>query len=117
MIEDALVGRPVSLPRRKHLKSGDKVLLSLDLRQVEQIIEHLSPGDGLLATLYHSRVWDDVAKVRCTLDELAQIARSVEAKETTDQKLQQDFGALSDAIAKVEQRYWVRPRLVRAPPP
>ncbi len=117
MIEDARVGRPVSLPRRKRLKSGDRVALSLDRRQVELIIEHLSPGDGLLATLYHSRVWDDVVKVRCTLDELAQIARSVEAKKTTDKKLHQDLGALSDAIAKVEQRYCVRPRLVRAPPP
>lgn len=114
MTEDALVGRGASSPRRKHLKSGDKVLLSLDLRQVEQIIEHLSPGDGLLAALYHSRVWDDVVRVRCTLDELAQLAHSVEAKKTTGKKLQQDLGALSDAIAKVEQRYWVRPRLVRA---
>lgn len=102
------------MPPRKRPKSGEKVLLSLMAHQVELIVEHLSIGENLLATLYHSRVWDDVVKVRCTLDELSELAGCIEAKKMTSKQLQQNFGAIADAIAKVEQRYWVRPRRVTA---
>lgn len=104
------------MPPRKRLKPGDNVLLSLAVNQVELIIEHLPVGPGLLATLYHSRVWDGVVKVKCTLDELAELTVCVAAKanNTTDERLQLNLEAIAEAISEVEQRYWVSPRLVRA---
>jgi hypothetical protein len=104
---------PVSLPTRKRLKPDDKVLLSLMDHQVGLIIEHLPIGDALLGTLYHSRVWDGVVKIRCTLDELSELAVNLEASKTTDMTLQADFRSILDVIADIEQRYWVRPRLAR----
>ena len=99
---------------RNHLKPGEKVLLSLAVSQVDLIIEHISIREGLLATLYHSRVWDGIVKVRCSLAELAELAGCVETEvlNTTGMSLHEAFEAIAEAITKVEQRYWVRPRLV-----
>jgi hypothetical protein len=107
----------LSLPTRKRLKPGDKVLLSLMDGQVGLIIEHIPIGENLLATLYHSKVWDNIVKVRCTLDELSQLASGIKVYKTTDAELQQNLDAILDAIAEVEQRYWVRPRLAIVPRP
>lgn len=101
------------MPTRKRLKPGDKVLLSLMDHQVALIIDHLPIGEDLLGTLYHSRIWDGVVKIRCTLDELSKLTVSLEASKTTDAKLHENFESILDAIAEVEQRYWVRPRLAR----
>lgn len=79
---------------------------------MELIIDRLPIGEGLLSILHHSRVWDGVVKIRCTLDELSELAGNVDPNNTTDMQLHQNFAAVADAIAKVEQRYWVRPRLV-----
>ena len=113
--EDYPLGHTMPLPRRKHLKPGEKVLLSLAVLQVENIVAHISVGEGLLATLYAAKVWDDVVAVRCTLDELAELAACVEAEanNTTDKERRQDLDAICDAITIVEQRYWVRPRVAR----
>jgi hypothetical protein len=103
----------MSTPTRKRLKPGDKVLLSLMDNQVEFIIDHLPISDDLLCTLYHSLVWDGVVKIRCTLDALSELTANLEAEKTIDVKLQQNFESILDAIAEVEQRYWVRPRLAK----
>jgi len=104
----------MSLLRRKHLKPGEKVLLSLAASQVEIIIDHLPIREGLRAKLYHSRVWDDIVKVRCSLAERAEFAVCVETGvlNTKDKILREDFKAIAEVITKVEQLYWVRPRLV-----
>ncbi|MFZ4539783.1 hypothetical protein [Propionivibrio sp.] len=105
----------MTLLRRKHIKPGEKVLLSLAVSQVDLIIEHLPIQEGLLDTLYHSRVWDGIVKVRCSLAELAELVGYVETEvlNTTDIRLREAFEAIAQAITKVEQCYWVRPKLVR----
>ena len=107
----------MSLPRRKHLKPGEKVLLSLTLPQTDLIVEGIAIGQGWLATIHAAKVRDDVVAVRCTLDELAELAACVEAaaSSTKDAKQRQNLDAISDVITRVEQRYWVRPRLARVP--
>ena len=94
-------------PKRKRLKPGDKVTLSLTLAQVDLIVEHTLLGEGLLATIYAARVQDNTVRVRCTLGELEKLAGCVAAaKDSTDRKLQRKLGAISKAIAQVEQAYY-----------
>ncbi len=85
--------------------------------QLGLIIEHIPIGEDLLATLYRSKVWDNIVKVRCTLDELSELAGGIEVYKTADAELLQNLDAILDAIAEVEQRYWVRPRLASVPRP
>ena len=98
----------MALPRRKRLKAGEKVLLSLPSLQVEYIVSNISISDGLRSTIYKSRVWDDVVKIRCSPDELAELSSGIES--TTDSELRQNLQA---AIADVEQRYFMPLKLAR----
>jgi len=59
----------------------------------------LSPD--VIGTLYHSRVWDGVVKIRCTLDELSKLKLSLEANITTDAKLHENFESILNAIAEL----------------
>ena len=95
-------------PKRKRLKPGEKVSLSLPLAQVDLIVEHTLLGEGLLSTIHAARVLDNTVRVRCTLGELEALAGCVAAgaKNTKDREFQTEFGAISEAIAKVEQAYF-----------
>jgi len=94
-------------PKRKRLKPGEKIALSLTLAQVDLIVEHTLLGEGLLATIHVARVRDNTVFVRCTLGELEELAGCVaaEAKGTKDRESQRELDAISEAIAKVEQAY------------
>ena len=94
-------------PKRKRLKPGEKIALSLTLAQVDLIVEHTLLGEGLLATIHAARVRDNTVFVRCTLGELEELAGCVaaEAKGTKDSESQRELDAISEAIAKVEQSY------------
>ena len=94
-------------PKRKRLKPGEKIALSLTLAQVDLIVEHTLLGEGLLATIHVARVRDNTVFVRCTLGELEELAGCVaaEAKGTKDRESQRELDAISEAIAKVEQSY------------
>ena len=101
--------------KRKRLKPGARVALSLTLAQVELITEHTSIGENLLAILYAAKVYDNVVRVRCTLDTLEQLASYVaaETKNTEDKNLQQKFDAIFEAIRTLEQSCYGAPlRLV-----
>jgi hypothetical protein len=98
----------MALPRRKRLKAGEKVLLSLPSLQVEYVVSNIAISDGLRSTIYKSRVWDDVVKIRCSLDELAELSTGISS--TTDSEPRQNLEA---AIACVEQRYFMPLRLIR----
>ena len=95
-------------PKRKRLKPGEKVTLSLPLAHVDLIVKHTLLREGLLATIHAARVLDNTVRARCTLGELEELAGCVAAgaKDTTDRKIQQELGAISEAIAKVEQAYY-----------
>ena len=95
-------------PKRKRLKPGEKVLLSLPLAQVYLIVERTFLSEGLLATIHVARVFDDIVRVRCTLGELEALAGYVAAgaRNTKDREVQKEFGAISEAIAKVQQAYF-----------
>jgi len=95
-------------PKRKRLKPGEKVALSLALAQVDLIVEHTLLSEGLLATIYAARVQDNAIRARCTLGELEELAGCIaaEAKDTKDREFQKELGAISEAIAKVEQAYY-----------
>ena len=94
--------------KRKRLKPGEKVALSLTLAQVDLIVAHTLLGEGLLAMIHAARVRDNTVRARCTLGELEELAGCVagEAKDTKDRQFQKELGAISEAIAKVEQAYY-----------
>ena len=96
------------LAKRKRLKPGEKVALSLTLAQVDLIVEHTLLGEGLLATIHAARVRDNTVRARCTLGELEELAGCVaaKAKATKGREFQKELGAISEAIAKVEQAYY-----------
>lgn len=93
--------------KRKLLKLGEKVTLSLPIAQVDLIVEHTLLGEGLLATIHVAKVRDNIVRVRCTLGELDELAGCVAAKaiDTEDRNLEKELGATSEAIAKVQQSY------------
>lgn len=95
-------------PKRKRLKPGEKVALSLTLAQVDLIVEHIFLSEGLLATIHAARVQDNIVRARCTLGELDELAGCVaaKAKDTKDRRFQKELGAISEAIAKVAQAYY-----------
>ncbi len=98
-------------PKRKRLKPGERITLSLMLAQVELITEHTVIGEHLLAILYAAKVHDNVVRVRCTLDDLDQFSKHVsdEANNTKDKELQQKLDAMSEAIGTLEQSYYGAP--------
>ena len=106
-------------PKRKRLKPGERVALSLTLAQVDLITEHTFIGENLLAILYAAKVHDNVVRVRCTLDDLDQLSKYVadEANNTKDKKLQQKLDAIFEAIRTLEQSYYGTPlRIVTSGP-
>ncbi len=72
--------------KRKHLKEGEKVALSLSLSQVDLIVEKTSIEEELLAILYAARVWDNLVIVRCTLANLGRFARHIKSEASTAQR-------------------------------
>ena len=106
-------------PKRKHLKPGERVTLSLTLAQADLIAEHTFIGEKLLAILHAAKVHDNVVRVRCTLDELDQLSNYVadEANNTKDKNLQQKLDAIFEAIRMLEQSYYgARLRIVTGGP-
>jgi hypothetical protein len=98
----------VLTPKRRRLKPGEKVALSLTLAQVDLIVENTFLGEGLLSTIHAARVQDNTVHARCTLGDLEELAGCVaaKAKESQDRELQKELGAISEAISKVEQAYY-----------
>ena len=87
-------------PKRKRLKPGERVALSLDVTQVDLIIEHTFIGENLLAMLYAAKVYDNIVVARCTPDELDLLARyvAIATNNAKEKKLQQKLGAIVEAI-------------------
>jgi hypothetical protein len=105
----------VAPPKRKRLKPGERVVLSLTLEQVGLITKDTYIDEDLLAILYAAKVYNNMVRVRCTFDTLDQLAKYVaaEAKRTKYKKLQQEFDAIFGAIMTLEQSYYGAPlRLV-----
>jgi len=109
----------VEPPKRKRLKPGELVVLSLTLDQVDLITEHTYICENLLAILYKAKVYDNVVRVRCTLDDLDQLSKHVadEAYKTKDKKLQQKLYAIFEETRALEQSYYGIPlRIVASSP-
>ena len=105
----------MALRRPKRLKPGERVVLLMAVAQVELILEHICISENLVAILYSARVYDNVVRVRCTLDTLEQFDAYVAAaaKNTEDKNLQQKFDAIFEAIRTLEQScYGIPLRLV-----
>jgi hypothetical protein len=109
----------VEPPKRKRLKPGELVALSLTLDQVDIITEHTYVDENLLAILYAAKVYDNVVLVRCTLEDLDQLSKHVanEAKMTKDKKLQQKLYAIFQEIRALEQFYYGVPLRIIASNP
>ena len=106
-------------PKRKRLMEGELVKLTLTLAQVDLITEHTVIDENLLAILYAAKVYDDVVRVRCTLNDLDQLSKHVvdEANKTKDKKLQQKLYAIFEEIRVLEQSYYGVPlRIVACNP-
>ena len=94
--------------KRKRLKLGERVTLSLMLTQVDLLTEDTTIGEHLLSLLYTARVYDNVVRVRCTLGDLGQLCKYVadEANDTKDKIRQQRLDEISEAIRTLEQSYY-----------
>jgi hypothetical protein len=88
------------MAKKKQIKPGARVVLKLTEEQTDLIVEQTLIDDDLLAIIHHSKLRDGVVSVRCTLDELEDLAGFVaaEANYTKDKKLQKQFDAISEAI-------------------
>ena len=97
----------MSSSKRKHLKPGEKVSLSLTLAQVELIVEKTAISGELLAVLYAARVRDTAVVVRCTLPYLNRLAVHIEseARDTKDAAYQKELADISTAVRTLEQGY------------
>jgi len=101
----------VAPSKRKRLKPGERIALSLPLAQVDLIMAHAFISEHLLALIYAAKVRDNVVRVKCTFDDLDQLSKYVEneASNTKDMKLQQELGTIFEAIRKLEQSYYGAP--------
>jgi GTPase SAR1 family protein len=97
----------VEPPKRKRFKSGEMVALSLTLAQVDLITEDAFIGEHLLTILYAAKVYDNIVRVLCTLDDLDQLSKHVAdvANKTTDKKHQQKLYTIFEEIRALEQSY------------
>ena len=95
------------LSKRKRLKPGERITLSLPLAQIDLIVERNFIDADLLAMLHAAKVQDGVVVARCTLDDVDALAGyiAVEANNTKDKKLQKKLDAIAEAIQNVAALY------------
>lgn len=91
----------------KRLKPGGKVTLKLPVEQVDLIVEKTLIDDDLLATIHAAKVHDDIASIKCTLDDLDELAGYVAAvaNNTKEKKLRRELDAISDQIDRLNLSY------------
>ena len=91
---------PASKPKATRAKPDALRRLSLTCEQVTLIIEHTMIDDTMLAMLHRSKVTDEMAAVRGTLDDFDELAGYVaaEANHTKDKKLRKQLDAISGSI-------------------
>lgn len=91
----------------RKLKPGDKAVLKLTVEQADLIVEQTFIDDAILAVIHAARVRDGVVAIRCTLDDLEELAGYVaaEANDTKDKKLRQKLDEISDEIDRVNLSY------------
>ena len=95
-------------PRRKGLKPGEKVSLSLTLAQANLIVESTLLSESLAAMIHAARVRDNTVRARCTLGEVEALAGCVAAiaKATQDTESQRILADIAEAISQVEQAHY-----------
>ena len=88
------------MAKKKQIKPGDTLTLKLTEEQADLIVEHTLIDDDLLAIIHHSKLCDGVVSVRCTLNDLGELAGYIaaESNNTKDKKLQKQFDAISEAF-------------------
>ena len=94
-------------PKRKRLKLGERITFSLMLAQVEILANDTSISEHLLSILYAARVYDNIVRVRCTLEELDQLSKYVaeKANKTKSQMARQKLDVIFEVIRTLEQSY------------
>ena len=100
----ALASKPKATPKRaKPAKPDPSKRLSLTCEQVTVIIEHTMIDDTMLAMLHRSKVTDEMAVVRGTLDDFDELAGYVaaEANHTKDRKLRKHLDAILMSIERL----------------
>ena len=98
----------MAAPKRKRLKPGERVTLSLTIEQADLLTGDTPIGENLLAILYAAKVHDNVVRVRCSLADLDQLSEYVanEFNNTEDKAHQQKLDAIFEAIRTLEQSYY-----------
>ncbi len=93
--------------RPKYLKPGEKVALKLSVERLDLIVDNVLIDEHILAVIHAARVRDGVATIRCTLDDLDELAGcvSAQAKHTKDKKLRHKLDAISDEIDRLNLTY------------
>ena len=98
------------MAKKKQIKPGETVTLKLSKEQADLIVEHTLIDDDLLAIIYHSKLRDNVVAVRCTLDQLEELAGYVAAeanKNKKNKKHQLEIDAISEFIDDLNLTYRV----------
>ena len=95
------------MAKRNQIEPGEMVTLKLTKEQADLMVEHTLIDDDLLAIIYHSRLRDNVVALRCTLDQLDELAGYVaaETNHTKNKKLQHELDAISEVIDDLNLTY------------
>ena len=91
----------------KYLKPGEKAVVKLTVEQVDLIVERTFIDEHILASKHAAKVWDGVLTIRCTLDQLEELAgcAAAEANNTKDRNLRRRLDAISDEIDRANLTY------------
>ncbi len=94
--------------KKKHLKPGEKVVLSLTEEEARLITELTYISEERINTIYFSKLLDGIVSARHTLGELEELAGYIaaEANNTKDKRLRKKLDAISEKIEQLNLAYW-----------
>jgi hypothetical protein len=92
---------------RKQIKRGQKVEISVSLRERSLVLEHTFTGSELTTALRQAQLKDGNLVVRYTLDDLDELLEFVaaEANHSTDKKLRKELDALHARLRREMESY------------
>ena len=93
--------------KRKHLKPGEKVVLSLTEEEASLITEFTYISEERINTIYFSKCRDGIVSARHTLSELEELAgyTAAEANNTKDKRLRKQLDTISERIEQLNLIY------------
>ena len=94
--------------KKKYLKPGEKVVLSLMEEEADQITKLPLISEELLHMIYISKMRDGIVSARYTLSELEELSECIaaEANNMKHKKLRKQLDAISEKIDQLNLKYY-----------